>query len=438
MAVCKKACSKCGVVLTIPEGCTARKGRCRACGEVLLIEALPDAPAKAAMRSAIQAAEDSVSGEDIASWLGSGATQDSRETRTRTKPRKVPRKHKAPRSAGGDEPSGPAGGSPADASRTTPHPAVDATAPGPEQTDVPADPKAAAAAGRSLRPHFRLWLHHVDTMGAFFRFDARLLFDEDFRSSFPQKCITCGKTDDLTIHLIDWFSKHNGGGSNKTGYHMPCVHELKKFANLSRRDLLSVLGRVNTMPEPFCLAFPYYLCRRCTSVGALVTDVRPSPVGQGEICELGIASVEQAHAFAVENLGPNHEISRKLREVAEEGTGQAWRLLPLAVRNRIKQWYQPREDETFLAYIPDADFSAAEAGKAGVVVTDKRLVSHKLLSVIEMPLTERIDIERRGEGEPAKLNITSQSGQVARLTANAAALAQLEKLISEHSAAQRV
>jgi hypothetical protein len=266
-------------------------------------------------------------------------------------------------------------------------------------------------------------------MGAFFQFDSRLLYEEDLRSSFPQKCIICGSTKSLSIHLINWSSKRNGiGSSGSSGYHMPCVFELDKLQGVSGRELLSVLGRVELLPEPYCLPFPYYVCRSCSPVGAIVADVRPSADGLGEICEIGIASAQGAGDFVTATCGHDKEAMKLIHEAARKGGGNAWKQLPLAVRNRIRQWYEPREG---------ADFSKAEAGIAGVVITDGRLVYRKALAVVEMSLADNVRIEPMSSGDPIKLRISSDDGSTATLCANESSTAQLQSLLRQHTAQGR-
>ncbi len=286
----------------------------------------------------------------------------------------------------------------------------------------------------SRRRGFGVRLDHVNEMGAFFQFDSRLLYQEDLRSSFPQSCIICGATKSLSVHLIEWSNKRiRTPSSQKTGYHMPCVFELDKLSGASGRELLSVLGRVEMLPEPYSLPFPYYVCRSCSPVGAVVPDVRPSPDGQGEICELGVASAVGACDFAMMTCGSESDAPALIREVARKGGGYLWKRLPLAVRNRIGQWFEPHEDEVFLAYIPDADFSKAEAGNAGVAMTDRRLVYRKALAVVEILLSDNIRIDETRSGKVVKLKITSDAGKTVNLSANDASAGQLKNLLAQRT-----
>lgn len=279
-------------------------------------------------------------------------------------------------------------------------------------------------------------LDHVDTMGAFFLFDSDLLYDEDFRTSFPQRCILCGTPRSLSVYLVVWSSKLSDRAKKDRGMQerAPAVRKLDDLGGLTGKDLLKVLGRVEHMPEPYCLPFPYYVCQSCSPLGAVVTDVHDSSDGMKEVCELGISSVPQAEQFVRHTAGTDSEVYRKLREVRQKAHGDAWLMLPLGVRNRIKQWFDQHEDERFVAYIPDADFAKAEAGTGGLVLTDQRLIYHKALANVEFPLTEDVHLEPKEKGSRLLIEISSPSApRTVRLAAQPTYLDQLRSLLSRYS-----
>jgi len=384
MSAIEVACPSCGATLKIPPEHIGKKGKCQACGEVIIID------------DALLAGE-TVSADDVMSWLSEAPAGDANQRG----PAKVGK---------------PAGRSPA-----------------------PAQAKPAVAEGDSQdQRKFDVSLDHVDQMGAFFHFNADLLNSEKFRSSFPQRCATCGARESLSVHLIDWPAKRpSRSGSGKTNYDQPCVFELDKFHGIAGKELLAVLGRVNLLPEPFCLPFPYYICRSCSPVGAIVTDVRPAADGEGQVCELGIASLEEAYWFAGAACGSDSDIPKRLLDMARHDKSRTWKMLPLAVRNRIARWFERSKDEVFVAYIPDAEFTAAEAGMAGVVVTDKRLVYRKSLSKVEMPFDRPITIESQGPAERMQVSIIPDGGKPAKLLATKAQVDQLAKLLKRYFRARQ-
>ena len=288
------------------------------------------------------------------------------------------------------------------------------------------------------RRSFAVDLDHVDAMGAFFRFHTNLLYDEDFRVSLPQQCIICSAKQDLSIHLIVWSNKLAGRG--RTGaaeVHSLLVKKLDELADVKGRDLLAKLPMVENVPEPYCLPFPYYVCKNCSAIGAVVTDVHVSPDGRGEECELGISSLSLAERFSARVCGPTASAVSEIRRARKERKGDPWRRLPLSIRVRIQRWYQPAEGEKFVAYFPDADYTQSEAGLAGVVLTDQRLVYHKSVALTEMPLTERITVSARPKGQHVQVEILSASGDVARLTAQQSVAEELQRLLGRQSAVVR-
>ncbi len=372
-------CPECGVVLAVPPGCEGMKGKCRGCGAVLRVDEL----------LANQPSLD----DTIAGWLSEA--QSSSE------------------SAGGSR-------------------RVASAKPAAKRPPAKRKPSAKPAAGPSgAHPRFALRLDHVDAMGAFFQFDSRVLYDPEFRGSFPQKCVVCGGRDSLAVHLVDW-SANKSKGSGRTADHSPCVFDLDRFKGASGREIVDMIGRTNLLSEPYCLPFPYYVCRCCSPVGALVTDIRTAEDGRGATCELGIASLQQAYEWCIVACGKDCKASKALRKASMEDTERDWRLLPLAVRNRIRQWYEPSDGEKFVAYIQDADFTQAEAGLAGVVLTDRRLVYHKSLADTAIPLNESISVEPQHDNGRTKVRIEAGGHKPLTLCANESSAARLQALLRRY------
>lgn len=378
MATRKVDCPFCSAVLRVPPEGAGRKGRCRSCGEVFTI-AFPDLPGAGALTD-----------DDVLTWLGEVDPARAQPAAAQSAPAKAP----------------PA-----------------------------ARPKAAAARGEPKKRRFAIRLGHVDDMGAFFLFDPKLLYDPDFRCAFPVKCVVCGGDSHLSIHLVIWSSKLPWRGQfGMRESSAPSVYELDQLGGRRGRKLLEVLEAVGNLPEPFSLPFPYYVCQACSAVGAIVTDVRFAAGATGQVCELGISSLARAKEFYLSlcgRSGAGHEhVLRELEQAHED----PWRALPLAVRSRIKHWYTQMDGERFLTYIPDGDFAKAEAGIAGVVLTDRRLVYHKYAAKLEVPLTEEITILRKTSGERTQLEIAAPGHKTATLTAGPAGTERLRRCLMKQGA----
>ena len=278
-------------------------------------------------------------------------------------------------------------------------------------------------------------LDHIDDMGAFFVFDSRLLNDTNFRYSFPRCCILCGDKKHLSVYLVFWSSKLGSVARlpAEAGQSQVAM-ELDNHAELQGAEFLDVLGQAQNVPEPYCLPFPYYICHNCSPVGAMITDVHRAINGSGERCEVGIHALEQAEQFAAAVCGEETEAVARIRRVRREQAGDLWLTLPIAVRNRIGQWFKAEEGEKVVAYIPDADFSRAEAGTAGVLVTDRRLVYRKSIAVIEMPRNQDITIQPvSDDGKRKKIKLLCPGCKPAALSLHQTSLDKLTMLLHERS-----
>ncbi|HDY65861.1 MAG TPA: hypothetical protein ENH84_06480 [Phycisphaerae bacterium] len=388
MSAIEMNCPKCQAALKVPENAIGKKGRCHMCGAKFII-----APPIDESVDSGKVEEDMVS-----AWL-STAPPPGQET-TSQKPPKPPMKQAPPSDAKSSK-------SPPPASQSKP--------------------------AKTSKNRFPMHLDHVDTMGAFFQFKAEQLRNEKFRSSIPRQCIVCGTKNDLSIHLIVWTAKlasrHRTEVRDNSSHF---VLKLDKLSTLSPRELLSKLPLVENVPEPYCLPFPYYVCPSCSAVGAVVTDVRFAPNGQVHECELGISSLSLAEKFLLAVCGTEAPGLQNIRKARKECKGDPWQQLPLSIRIRIQRWYKPKDDEKFVAYFLDADYTKAEAGLAGLVLTNHRLVYHKNVVLIEMQLSEKININSTTKGSHTKLEIRSGSGKVAQLTARPSDADNFQRLLRKY------
>jgi hypothetical protein len=274
-------------------------------------------------------------------------------------------------------------------------------------------------------------LGHLDEMGVFLLFGPSLLYQEEFRVAFPQRCIICNGHEHLLVHRVVWSNKLPARGKfGMRESYASTVHSLSRLGRPAGRQLLAKLEPIESMPEPFCLPFPYYVCRNCSAVGAVVTDVRRS--GKQEECELGIFSLCVAQDLVRIWCGEDCPAYGQIHQALRESRGDAWRAMPLAVRSRIRQWYRPLEGEHFLGYVPDGDFAKTEAGLAGLVLTDQRLVCRKYASLVELPLSEQLVVHLHTKDGQMQLNISGKSGKTANLATSDATSGRLRTLLQGH------
>jgi hypothetical protein len=411
MDIVEVPCPACGAVLKVPRAGIGKKGRCRGCGTIFPINTLLD--------------RKNLREETIVDWLVEYADEAPPVVRPAgQRPPQPPMAEEKP-----FVPSTPAAAQPPSA-KPAPHAAPAAQkSPGATASGVFV---VTTATGQK---RFQLTLDHVNNMGAFFHLDSRLLFDEDFRGVFPQRCILCGTTRALSVYLVPWPSKlpERVKQAEESAAQPKRILELDRLGNLRGVDLLRKLHRNEHLPEPYCLPMPYYVCPSCSSVGAVVTDVRTSTDGLREICTLGISSLPEAEEFVKAACGPESEAIVRIRQARNSVQSEVWQLLPLAVRNRIKLWYKEQSGELFLAYFPDAEFAKAEAGAGGLVVTDRRLLYKKALVGVEMSMTEQITLKGKAAGQSISLTLTCADAQTANILINPTCLEQLQKLLTVYN-----
>ncbi|MFP4355904.1 MAG: hypothetical protein ACLFUJ_12335 [Phycisphaerae bacterium] len=387
-------CPHCNSPLKVTTRHLGKKGRCCHCKRVFVMQ-------KQFLRSRQHVAE-----QEVLTWLGRSSPFDEN-----------------------DEPIDP----PAQAPQPPAPQQVVKPAPAKQAARQPA-PAAAEPAVRSDGSRFNIHLDHVDEMGAFFHFAPALLHDELFRCSFPQRCVLCGSKENLSVYPVIWSCKLEGARRKETPDTSPYVVKLSEMDNARGRELLAKLKPVKHIPEPFCLPLPYYVCPSCSPVGAVMTHVHQKyPQNKQEqmveVCELGISSLATAQRFARRVCGENTQAVQRIEQARQECISGTWQALPLAVRNRINQWYHPGPDEKFVAYISDADFAKAEAGAAGLVVTDRRIVFRKSVSRVELDRADQIDVQAQPGRNGHTMLVISQDGQQARMLADTQCVEQITKMI---------
>jgi hypothetical protein len=419
-------CPTCHSTLHAPDEYIGKRARCKGCGQVFVIKA--------------PSLDDSV-----VSWLSEVnehvSTDDSSETHPlfpeEPAPVKPPPVQAAPPPkpvpVRPPKPAPPAPARPPQRPRAAASPAARPKA----ALRPAAPPKTTAAAtavdsvpavrlsAANFGPGSGLRLSHVDVLGAFFVFPSRVLEDVNFRASMPRCCLSCGVGQGLKSYLVMWTSKLEGRDTSLLRQHdIGTAIGPEMMHRLTPEKLLAALPHVPNMPHPFDLPMPYFICNRCTPAGAIMTHVRPMIEDNWNQCELGIASLKRALEFLVRNLGRDNEDYAQLEQALHEHKADAWRALPLPVRNRIEAWYKAAPGERFLCYVRDSDFAQAEAGLGGLVMTDRRVVFRKARIQREVWMTDRLEISADQEGGHYVLRIgrAGSSPAVLRCDPNATEL----------------
>ncbi len=260
----------------------------------------------------------------------------------------------------------------------------------------------------------RIELERVDELGAHFRFPADLLADERFRDSFPKQCICCGRGRRLNVHLIIWNEKLPADDPLRVRQinHQP-IGRLQSLSGYGRASWLRELPKLKNMPEPFGLPFAFFVCSDCTVEDEIHASLVAEP--QGEHCRIRITHLMIAAAFHRNNGGSDTPEHQRLLRACEKLKKNRWLSLPTAVRRKITQWCEIEDNEEFRGFYPDADFSNAELGKAGVVLTNKHLSFHKYSSSRAFSLSTGGRVYLRPEEKNTALRIVQRGRKDATL-----------------------
>jgi hypothetical protein len=291
-------------------------------------------------------------------------------------------------------------------SATPPKSADAAVAPRRQSAGLPVQTPAGAAAAAKpasgivpivgLEP---VRLERIDEMGAYFEFPAERLPDYQLRGSMPRKCLGCGSNRNLRVHLLVWTDRLPARDQLRVQDAQAQVSGmLAQYEGQSLEEFLGRLPQVKALPMPYSLPFPYFACPDCSTIGEILTHVLAH--GQREYCQVMIANLEVAAEFLANNGGADSEDYHMVLEAWQHQKEDPWRTLALGVRNRLSNWFEKRPGERFVDYFPDAEFSKAELGNAGVILTNRRAIYRKYTAKREFEMTKVTNL--RCTSGPAK------------------------------------
>ncbi len=275
----------------------------------------------------------------------------------------------------------------------------------------------------------RVKFDHADDNGAHFDFSARELRYPDIRSSFPLRCVHCLAAHDLTVNLVIWQDKLARNDSFHVSELRTKAHgRLDQFLRAHKDRWFDQLEPMLVLPPPYCNPFPYFVCHKCESASELATQV-VSREGQ-DICRIIIPSIEIAKLFFENNGGKDTPGYTMLSDSSMRLQDDKWGRLASPVRNRIAHWYKPRSGEHFLAYFRDTDFSRAETGVSGLVVTDCRLIYKKYSTLRQFDINEGGELDIKADRRDAEIHIIQKGQREATLKSNPVAASHLAKALS--------
>ncbi len=292
--------------------------------------------------------------------------------------------------------------------------------------------EAASSAGTAILPAVSDTIRLVksDVSGALFEFPAGMLNELAFRCAMPRRCLRCGSRSHLEAHVIVYTTHLMEGtftATQATGGDL--VLRGQGVADLTNEALLERLPWVPNVPKPADRPMPFWLCDMCTAGDLISGQIRLSGENVG-LCRLWIGNLRRAEEFFLAVGGKDSPGHAELRHRIATLEENPWNCLPLTIQNRIFQWYRPQQGERFLAYIPDRERARSEAGLAGIVVTDRRLIYHTPVRHKEASLTEKLELVETSEAGREWLGIKCPSWDVKHIAVDRDGLAQLKNAVA--------
>jgi hypothetical protein len=296
--------------------------------------------------------------------------------------------------------------------------------------------------GPKARPTIRQWkpieppekprvrFERLDETGAVFEFPARELNEPDIRRSFPLKCIHCLKTSPLEVHLLIWDDKLPRQDSfHRKELVTKALGRLDQLLRTQQMRWVDTLEPLSVFPSPFCNPFPYFVCHGCSAAGEIKAQVTTRE--SHDYCKIAIANLDIAVEFFENNGGRNAPGHRLLTESAKRHRDDRWRRLSFPVRSRISNWFKLDEDERFLGFFADSDFSRSEAGVAGVVLTNHRMIYKKYSTRREYVVKDGGKLDIEADVKRARVRIVQDGLREASLNASPRAASTLAKSLAK-------
>ncbi len=216
---------------------------------------------------------------------------------------------------------------------------------------------------------------HVLDAGAFgvkVAFAAPLLDNVAFRASLPMRGILSGETDPakLTARPLAWVDKATGRRVDPS--ELEGRYEMRVRGHDDARQVIRNMNLIQELAAPFNQPMPFYVSRDDAGKAQVHAETVASPYGIQ--CEVTIPCMRYALDWVGRVNGICGEDYLNLEKEVVKYDSAAWQRIPATVRGRIAVWFDFVGDEQFVAYFNDSDYSTADAGLGGLVVTTERLV----------------------------------------------------------------
>ncbi len=257
------------------------------------------------------------------------------------------------------------------------------------------------------RPY--LVVRDISVNGVLIAFDARWLRHEVFRCSMPIRCAYSGHGPDKTLAARPMVFTNRTTTGETQARSLELKYETEDIKKHTPRELVRKIGRMNDLIPPFDNPMLYYVVagRPFDAMHCRVND------RQGDVCEVLVPSGQVAVQWIERVNGRCGPEYAKLKADVAHLSSDAWTQLPPKVRERLEPWTKFQSGEKFLLYLNDPDFSSSDAGLAGIVITDKRLIYHKYRRLRSISLNQDAVLHIRPDGRVVRLTLES-AGRMAR------------------------
>jgi hypothetical protein len=217
-------------------------------------------------------------------------------------------------------------------------------------------------------------VRQVMQQGVTFRFDSLWLEHDGFRLSMPVQCAFCGhfQRQDLTARPLVFVERFFD--QTRTPQELEQGH-VQSMRLRHPEGLLAAMGKLGGMPRGFESPLPYYSCTK--HMGQALRCRTEDRSEGGVTCEVVVPHGPTALRWLERVNGVCGPEAALLERDLETLTSDAWQNLSEACRQRLAVWSAFEGGERFQCYLMDADLARADAGLAGLVITDQRLIYHK-------------------------------------------------------------
>jgi hypothetical protein len=268
-----------------------------------------------------------------------------------------------------------------------PEPIEISTKPAPAQPTSVSPPMASPVPAGAVH----LTLERMDLTGIHFQFCSTMLHQPGFRASFPLRCLSCQKDDvkNLTARPLWWLDRSNEHITDTLDAQAAYELRLERMRTIkSSREVLKEMRSIEELESPFSDPMPFYVCERCAQ--SVKVNATIEPAKDGIRCGVLIPS-GTCGPYALEWLGRVNGVCGEEYERLERKvllTHETWRTIPSKVRRHMTGWFDFEPEEEFLLYLSDVEFLSKDAGLAGLVLTDRRLVWHKYRHLSQIRLDQ--------------------------------------------------